>query len=379
MKAESRNLARHLRPASDPETRERVWRGVAKKASPAPRRSVYRPVGGVVIAVAAAAALMWWTGSDPAEGLVTESGDPLRSTWMTAERAESTRLSDGSRVEVAGESVLEVVANDAHVFSTVVRGGRARFEVRPGGRRRWLVEAGPARVEVVGTVFTVERRQESTRVVVERGRVVVRGPSLPDGVVVLGAGGDVWVHPQTPRALHSPRTHEVGAAEAPASEGAASEGAAREPEAVTSEAVTTTSPDAVASLGRGSLRGEASTALTLDDRLALADDARRAGRFEQARTLLLAVIAEAPGDARAPVATFTVARLELDELGATASAARRFREVADHPHAGSLAPEALARAVTAFERAANEEAAEEARREYLRRFPDGRHARRWRP
>jgi transmembrane sensor len=389
MEPEPRNLARHLRPAADPEARERVWRGVAHKATPAPRRGPGRVVASATLVAAAAAALLWWTGSSAApERLVNEAGAALRPAWVTSERPEATRLSDGSRVVVAAESVLEVVANDAQVFSTVVRRGEARFEVRPGGRRRWLVEAGAATVEVVGTVFVVERHGASTRVAVERGRVVVRGPSLPDGVAVLGAGQDTWVHPQADQASADPDALDTStdAVDPPTIAPDTIEpdafdtiGSARDPVLDPSVLAPSEAAAQGADEAPTAVRRTPSTEHSLDQRLRAADEARRAGRYEEARVQLLEVIFEAPSDARAPVAGFTLARIELDHFGATERAARRFREVADHPRAGALAPEALARAVAAFEQASETEAADEAKREYLRRFPDGRHAHRWRP
>ena len=94
--------------------------------------------------------------------------------------------------------------------------------------------------------------------------------------------------------------------------------------------------------------------------------------------MLVEIVHEAPHDPRAAIAEFTLARLELDQFQAPTRAAWRFREVADHPRAGALASEALALAAIAFERGGDEASAAEARREYVRRFPDGRHAERWR-
>ena len=59
------------------------------------------------------------------------------------------------------------------------RRGGVRFEVEPDGPRRWTIETGLATVEVVGTVFEVERAPGAVDVRVERGVVVVRGERVP--------------------------------------------------------------------------------------------------------------------------------------------------------------------------------------------------------
>ena len=99
-----------------------------------------------------------------------------------------TRFDDGSQVSLAGLTRLEVLRNDSRSFVTALRRGGATFDVKPGGPRHWIIEAGELSVEVVGTRFRVERQNELTRVSVEHGIVLVRGERVPGGSVRLTAG-----------------------------------------------------------------------------------------------------------------------------------------------------------------------------------------------
>src|SRR5690606_30409094 len=108
-------------------------------------------------------------------------------------RPERVVLSDGSAIELAEQSSLEVLSNDRESFVTVLRQGRGTFDVKPGGSRRWRIEAGPVEVEVVGTRFTVERSADQVFVHVERGAVLVRGNTVPDRVQRLNAGAGLVV------------------------------------------------------------------------------------------------------------------------------------------------------------------------------------------
>jgi len=93
----------------------------------------------------------------------------------------TARLLDGDSVVRAGAAAPD------RVVALLDRGG-ARFEVVRDPSRRFRVEAGEVAVEVLGTVFTVERSGPRARVAVERGRVRV---SWPGGEQILeaGAGG----------------------------------------------------------------------------------------------------------------------------------------------------------------------------------------------
>src|SRR5262249_44964351 len=152
-----------------------------------------RPLfAGVAFAATAAAALLvWWLGrSGP--GPLAGGGAPLAS-GATLSAPVDVPLSDGSRVVLEQGAALGGLADGGGRFVAVLRGGRCRFDVRPGGPRRWTIETDLATVEVVGTAFTVERGAKRLEVGVERGVVVVRGERVPGRVRRLTAGERVVV------------------------------------------------------------------------------------------------------------------------------------------------------------------------------------------
>jgi transmembrane sensor len=125
--------------------------------------------------------------------------------------------------------------------------------------------------------------------------------------------------------------------------------------------------DAIGAPGIASATPRAS----VDELLALADVARLSGHPADAVGPLGRVISENPGDTRAPLAAFTLGRLELDTLGHPARAADAFaRAIAIGLPAG-LVEDAYARLVEARAKAGDHAGAEAAAQAYARAFPRG--------
>jgi tetratricopeptide (TPR) repeat protein len=159
-------------------------------------------------------------------------------------------------------------------------------------------------VEVVGTVLSVDSRQDGVRVAVEVGSVIVRSPSLADGVQRLGAGQSLL--------LPVPQS------------------AAPVPEALGSlDAVT--APRRVRVPARAPARAPRAVAAALDggELWTRADAARRRGDPRAASQLLEQLLREHPDDAGAPLAAFTLGTLLVDELGRPEDAAVAFRRALD--------------------------------------------------
>jgi transmembrane sensor len=272
-----------------------------------------------------------------------------------------TRFDDGSRVSLAALTRLEVLRNDARSFVTALRRGGATFDVKPGGPRHWIIEAGELSVEVVGTRFRVERQGEITRVSVEHGVVLVRGERVPGGSVRLIAGTSF----ELPMAV-------AGAAGDEDSEALGEAAPWKATLAPTPSAV----PHAATAAPSSSSQGESRDGV--DRALFAADAARRQGDNAAAIGHFDAAWRQAaPGDPRRGLAALSLARLLIG--GQPAKAAQILRSsLPDMPQA--LLEDASVRLVEAESRSGHADAAARAADDYSRRFPTGRRAeevRRW--
>ena len=270
------------------------------------RRKVTRRIGAGALVGAAAVALFLlssWPG-DPeapiaherastdasgADALVSETGQdamelaPLRLSdgrplRALAEERQRVAFADGSRIDLDPETRLRSRAGPADEVRLVLDRGQARFDIQPGGPRRWTIEAGPVRVEVLGTAFTVTREGDSVQVEVHRGLVAV---TTATDTRRLRAGERL--------AIASPETS-----------AAARDG--RQP---------------------GGSDQSARRQATLSSLVERADAARAAGEVERAVELLQRIVRSYPRSREAPSAAITWARLE-ERRGDAAAAERAY-------------------------------------------------------
>lgn len=340
--------ARKLEPELSPERLERSWsrvrarvdRARADGAGPRRLRTTVGLAG--VLAVAAAALFVVVTPPD------APSGAP-RWTLAQGARVEAPTapvealLADGSTLSLDRGASLRGVVAEVHEVAIEVETGRATFDVARDASREFRVEAGDVRVIVVGTRFSVQRVDGRVSVDVERGRVEVhRGTDL----VVLGPTERWEGAEQIPDDVEPPMgTPDVEAAEAPRARAPRETSSGPEP-----------SVDAARALFEA------------------AREARREGRSESAATLFAELVDQHPRDARAPLAAFELGRLRLDVLHDAPGAVEALeRSLALSPRA-SFRQDALARLVSAYDRAGRGGECTEARDRYLREYPDGVHA-----
>jgi len=145
---------------------------------------------------AAAAVLLFLLRGYPASHEPPLTGRELAASGATVSpppvaAGASAFLADGSRIETTtapvqstiGDSILDIAehsslavsGNDTRGWLVKLEAGRVDCRVAPRrGRPPFAVQAGETRVTVVGTRFSVERRQEGARVVVEEGIVRVQ-------------------------------------------------------------------------------------------------------------------------------------------------------------------------------------------------------------
>jgi transmembrane sensor len=334
-------------PATEHEIR-RIWSRVQERRAQSRARrelGVVARVGALGVALALLALLVLRSGP-----FATRAPGPLligdAAPSVLDGRGGAVKLSDGSQIDFAPSTKLEVVDNSGHAFVSVLHRGRATFDVEPGGPRRWTIEAGLASVEVVGTRFTVDRQPDSLEVSVERGIVLVRGERVPDRIQRLTAGQRLRVSAEEPSALAAPQAPPT--APAAPNDTAASEAPSRAAPA----------PSGAATVGFEAL-------------LARADAERRAGNLSAAESTLAAAMNIAPDHGRAAVAAFTLGKLLLDGSGRPADAARAFSRAVTLGPPAAIAEDALARLVEAEGRAGHIERARAAAHQYAARYPNG--------
>lgn len=238
---------------------------------------------------------------------VARDGEPM--IWL---------LPDGSRLTFQPDTRWEPLSVSPTDLISSLRRGSTLFEVKPGGPRRWVIQAGPVSIEVIGTVFTVERDEKRVAIAVERGAVLVRGEPVPDKVQKLIAGQRIEVSLVDERRANDEESKPSASAETPG---------AREPQRL----------------------------------LALADGARLSGHPADAVPPLERLIKEHPERPEAALAAVTLGRIFLDQLGRPRDAARAFERALALGAPQGLRGDVQARLVEAYERAGDAVAAEHAR------------------
>ncbi|MBI5517567.1 MAG: FecR domain-containing protein [Deltaproteobacteria bacterium] len=267
-------------------------------------------------------------------------------------------LDDRSRVTLSAGARWVPSGNSGSQFASMLLSGTARYDVTPGGPRRWSVACGVATVRVTGTSFTLERSEGGLSVRVWHGRVTVEGPTVPSGRLALGAGEVLVVRAPAPAAV--------------AMAAVVTERVVPLPEPVVAVPLETT-PRAPR---RGALAREGAP----EDLLAQAEAAREARRYPAAAALYQRFLARRPTDAQTPVVAFTLGRLQAERLGDPRGAARSFATALSLGVPRDLEEDLRVRRVQALAQTGDEAGARRAARECLARFPHGRRVgdlRRW--
>lgn len=351
-------LGKMLAADCDRVRRAHDWRRVVQRldeGSPsAPRRMARRLAAVCLTATLVGAASLWFTqaaprsvtalGSGPRASASPSSAPPapalVASVTPSLAASGELKLADGSVFDrlfvdelttpdtrvtfedassitaVAANTLLEALAiTEREVVLRLVHGA-IDVSVTKGGARKWIVEAGELRVEVVGTRFTLSRSALRVAVSVVEGVVLVRSTRLPDGVERLTAGQ----HRQlTPAPAAGPR------------------------------------PNA-------------------EQLLRSADAARRAGDWRLAKQELERVINAFPNDPRSGVAAFQRG-VVMQQMGTPPTQLIGAFEAALVKARGhSLRQDCYWRLVLALEAAGDTESARMRAEQALREYPGGRHA-----
>lgn len=375
-----------------PEPRvRRMWRAIdgRRAARVAPTR---RRLGVLGVALAAACALAFVGFAALRAGgpgaLTLAHGRPLPSRFVSGSSSTLAEFSDASTLRLAPRTLVDVIESSDRSIGFALREGFVRVSVTPHGPRRWRIDCGNVQVEVVGTVFTVQRSSRSVVVAVARGAVVVRGEGVPDRVVRLVAGERVEVRPPDPTVAAvsaAPPTPAPTAETARGGQQAPTSGADREPVPRTLDAfdraIARHDFDAAYdSVGPEGLASRADRSRSVDELFELADVARLSGHPADARAPLTRVVEHFPGDSRAAIAAFTLGQIELGAMRDPGAAARRFEQSLDLGLPRSARETASARLVESLSRARSPDT-RGAADAYLATYPEGRYradVERWR-
>ena len=285
--------------------------------------------GGALVAAAAALALLLWPRGGDREAVsdnqperVADTAPRPPSRIVTAHAPSSVSVGDVA-LDVAARSALLVDGDDDGSLFVVLERGEVGFRVAPrGARPPVVVHAGDARIEVVGTAFTVTRVGDSARVAVHEGAVEV----MAHGRRARVAAGQTWsdgalVQPAAPQ----PATHD------PAGRDRGEHSAGARPQR-RDRGTGTHRVDSRANAGTGApTQAPAGSTVTAAGEQALYE---RAARMEASRPRSALAIYDKLAAGRGPWAAnalFAQARLEL-ELGDRDRARRLLRSyLARHP------------------------------------------------
>jgi transmembrane sensor len=322
--------------------------------------------GVVVLVLGLAVSGVWLSGAGrgaASQGpLLTNTGERFqRLESQAAGSAERVSFADGSSIEAAPGASVEGLASTEREFVVLLTRGRAHFSITPGGPRRWSIETAGARVEVVGTVLSVEKTANFVIVHVESGAVLIRSSALQEGVRRLEAGHSLSLPLEEARAASVPD---------PAAASAEVELEATQPVemAKPAEAAIEVAEPEKPRVRRG--LGQEVPAAELWTRI---DAARQAGEVAEAAQLLERLISDYPGDSRVALAAFTLGVLEFERRNRPEAAVRRFRQALDLGIAPSLREGCYLRLARAVHQLGDDRQLERVVSEYSELYPAGRH------
>lgn len=306
--------------------------------------------------------------------IALQGGAPLPSVFH-AEAPVDVALDDGSRIALGPQAELTALPSEEGRVHLRLERGRATFDVKPGGLRAWLIDAGSLHVRVLGTRFAVSRDGARASVAVERGRVAVESDEPGFVARTLGAGESAETAAVGARAtaIDEPSSAPIDPARL------APPRASLPPEASSPESAPAVAPErattnAIAEARTPSPQERRPSAPvsepSADALLREADEARARGDLDRAVAILERVVERAP-TRPAALAAFTLGKVHADDRADPAIGARWFDRAASSGLPSALAEQASARAVEAYDRAGLRAESLRAGRRYVERFPNG--------
>jgi hypothetical protein len=367
-----------------------------------------------LMAAGAAAAFLMFHRIDSSLTFAVVNGTVSDGGYVRAKASGGTELqfSDGSALALDPGTSTRVTDIDSHGSRVLLESGRAHVRVTHKPAAKWVIDAGPYSVHVVGTEFDVRwsGTEEVLDVQMQRGTVIVRGP-LARGGLTMEAGqhlvanakeGEIFLDatPGTeaanlPRArAESPEPTFAEDPTAPAAPPASTpavvpahvlrghpntgRGAPTAPAADATWSKLIAQGDFQAVLADAEQRGLARTFETASaaDLTALADAARYVRRTDVAKRALLAERDRFSRSTGAREAAFFLGGLAEDESGvsATKTALDWYERYLSESPRGTYAAQALGRQMILVHKLRGSAAARPIATDYLARFPAGPYA-----
>jgi len=307
-------------------------------------------------------------------------------------RPQSLDFSEGSQILLEPDTRASLARLSAHNADLTLEEGHLLASIRKHTGLVWTVAAGPYRIRVVGTRFTLDwdADRHHLRVAVREGRVKVSGGNLPSDGVVLDAGAMLE---RGAEGAPSQRLVE-GDVSAQAEAKARAEVHNRAASALTRPAIADTAEISPASSGTPALtkwstlakQGMYKDALALaeqmgfdalvstlgeDDLLLLANAARYSGDASRAHQAQLKLRERFAGHRSAALAAFYLARSALDVEHRPDAAIHWFETFLVESPRGDLAALARAHLMSLWLNKGQREKAREIAQSYLKYHPDG--------
>lgn len=137
------------------------------------------------------------------------AGQPQTLTADASLSVSRKTLPDGSMVELAAKSAVEVRYTEQQRLLELRPGGEAYFSVQPNPARPFIVSVGDHRVRAVGTAFNVRSADGRVIVTVDEGTVEVYRAADPQPRIAadstrVSAGNEVrWMDEKTPASVRT--------------------------------------------------------------------------------------------------------------------------------------------------------------------------------
>ena len=365
---------------------ERVERGLVRLRDrlSSPQHSLRRgkwliPVATIGIAASIAIPLLKRPPAQPEFSAGVPNSSPLL-TNLVIDEGTSLQFPSGTKIRVSEQTASRVVV--------ILQSGAARFQVKHNPKRLFRVEAGPIRIDDMGTRFRVDHEAAGLRVSVTEGEVAISfplGSSGVRGMARLQAGESGLYASTTSEPVSDSLPTEAASVVGKTADLSATDRTASRPSKRVSEplrdspgeswralANTRNYDEAFRILSRSGFRGVRDEPADL---LLAADVARLSHHPAASVGPLSGLLRRHANDARAPAAAFSLGWILMNDLHRPAEAAAAFTSAERLAPRGNLAEDAAARAVEAWHTAKDFSRARMEFDRYKQTYPMGRHER----